>query len=150
MDMTLLEKRIIEAEALAPILKAIIMELGLEKVRNLVADINRKASGKYGQELARQTGSVTLADLAHEINKWGAGDSLEVEILEQTDNRFCFNVTRCRFAEAYEKLGIKNMGTALSCCRDFGFIQGFNPKIKLTRTQTIMDGASVCDFRYTL
>ncbi len=150
MDMTLLEKRIIEAEALTPILQAFIEELGLRKVKDLVTNINLKASEKYGRELARQTGSVTLADLANEINKWGAGDSLEVEILEQTEESFCFNVTRCRFAEAYEKLGIKDMGTALSCCRDFGFIHGFNPKVKLTRTQTIMDGASVCDFRYTL
>ena len=71
-------------------------------------------------------------------------------MLEQTENTFFFNVTRCRFAEAYEKLGIMELGVALSCCRDFGFIEGFNPKIKLVRTQTIMEGAPICDFRYTL
>ena len=148
MGITLLEKRIIEAEALAPILRAFIGELGLEKVKAMVTTINLKASEKYGRELARQEDSATLAELANAIDTWGAGDSLEIELLEQTENAFCFNVTRCRFAEAYEKLGIKDMGTALSCCRDFGFVQGFNPNIKLTRTQTIMEGASFCDFRY--
>jgi len=54
-------------------------------------------------------------------------------MIEQTENTFFFNVTRCRFAEAYEKLGIKDLGVTLSCCRDFGFIEGFNPKIKLSR-----------------
>lgn len=27
-------------------------------------------------------------------------------------------------------------------------IEGFNPKITLTRTQTIMEGATHCDFRF--
>ena len=35
MDITLLEKRIIEAEALAPVLKAFIRDLGIEKAREL-------------------------------------------------------------------------------------------------------------------
>ena len=150
MNITLLEKRIIEAEALAPILKVFITELGLEKVRDLVTDINRKTSQQYGPDLGKLSGSTTLADLADEIIKWSAGDALEVKIIEQTENKFYFNVTRCRFAEAYDKLGVRDMGTALSCCRDFGFIEGFNPKIKLDRTRTIMEGALVCDFRYNL
>jgi hypothetical protein len=29
-------------------------------------------------------------------------------------------------------------------------VEGFNPKIKLERTQTIMEGSDHCDFRYTL
>jgi hypothetical protein len=28
-------------------------------------------------------------------------------------------------------------------------IAGFNPDLKLTRTQTVMEGASHCDFRFT-
>jgi len=104
MNTTLLEKRIIEAEALAPILKVVITELGLEKVRDLVTDTNRKTSQQHGRDLGRQSGSTTLADLADEIIKWSAGDALEVEIIKQTQNKFYFNVTRCRFAEAYDNL----------------------------------------------
>jgi len=32
--------------------------------------------------------------------------------------------------------------------QDFPFAEGFASDIKLTRTQTIMQGASHCDFRY--
>ena len=150
MDITLLEKRIIEAEALAPVLKAFIREMGVEKVREIMTEINMEASRQYGRDLAYGLGSVAIAELAHEIKSWSAGGSLEEEMLEQTENTFFFNVTRCQFAEAYEKLGIKDLGVALSCCRDFGFIEGFNPKIKLVRTQTIMEGAPICDFCYCL
>jgi hypothetical protein len=34
--------------------------------------------------------------------------------------------------------------------RDFALVEGFNPKINLTRTQTIMEGADYCDFRFTM
>ena len=48
----------------------------------------------------------------------------------------------------YEHLGIPELGKMLSCDRDFAFIEGFNPNIQLTRTQTIMEGADICDFRF--
>jgi hypothetical protein len=70
--------------------------------------------------------------------------------LEQTGNRFAFNVTRCRYAEMYRALGIPELGALLSCNRDAALIAGFNPDIKLIRSQTIMEGAPFCDFRYTL
>ena len=34
------------------------------------------------------------------------------------------------------------------CNRDGAFCEGYDPKLKLERTQTIMQGASHCDFRY--
>ena len=36
----------------------------------------------------------------------------------------------------------------LGCDRDFALMIGFNPKIKFTRTQTIMERADYCDFRF--
>jgi len=49
----------------------------------------------------------------------------------------------------YRALGIPELGALLSCNRDFALIQGFNPDVDLTRTQTIMEGAPFCNFRYT-
>jgi hypothetical protein len=71
-------------------------------------------------------------------------------VIEQTEDVFSFNVTRCRYAELYEKLGIRELGSALSCARDYALIEGFNPDVSLKRTQTIMEGAPHCDFRYGL
>lgn len=36
----------------------------------------------------------------------------------------------------------------LVCTADFATAEGFGPDIELTRTQTIMQGATHCDFRY--
>jgi len=45
-------------------------------------------------------------------------------------------------------MGLGDIGDLLSCCRDSAFCQGYDPRIELTRTQTILAGASHCDFRY--
>jgi hypothetical protein len=53
-----------------------------------------------------------------------------------------------RYAEMYRALGVPELGALLSCNRDFALGEGFNPEMTLTRTQTIMEGAPFCDFRY--
>ena len=45
-------------------------------------------------------------------------------------------------------MGLGDIGHLLSCNRDATFCEGYDPRLKLTRTQTIMQGASHCDFRY--
>jgi L-2-amino-thiazoline-4-carboxylic acid hydrolase len=65
------------------------------------------------------------------------------------DERLDFNVTRCRYAEFYKDLGLADLGYLVHCNRDHAMIDGFNPDLKLTRTQTVMEGASHCDFRFT-
>ncbi len=50
----------------------------------------------------------------------------------------------------YRALGLSDLGGSLSCQRDYALAQGFNPAIELTRTQTIMEGAPFCDFRFRL
>jgi hypothetical protein len=71
-----------------------------------------------------------------------------MDVLEQNEERLSFNVTRCRYAEMYRALGIPELGALLSCNRDFALVEGFNRDVELTRTQTIMDGATHCDFPF--
>ena len=79
---------------------------------------------------------------------WMQDDALTIEVVEQSDERYGFNVTRCRYAEMYRELGIPELGAVLSCNRDFSLIEGYNKDVELTRTQTLMEGKSHCDFRY--
>ena len=95
-------------------------------------------------------GGSGLEDFARSMEDWKKGDALEMDVLSQSGEEYAFNVTRCRYAELYRALGIAEVGALLSCNRDFSLIEGFNPDIELTRTQTIMQGASHCDFRFAL
>jgi hypothetical protein len=70
-------------------------------------------------------------------------------VKEQSSNRFAFHVTRCEYAKMYREMGLGDIGHLLSCQRDGTFCEGYDPKLKLQRSQTIMQGASHCDFTYT-
>jgi hypothetical protein len=48
----------------------------------------------------------------------------------------------------YAELGMRALGSQLSCGRDGAFCSGFNPRLRFERTQTLMQGASHCDFRF--
>jgi len=81
---------------------------------------------------------------------WTKDDALVIETLHQDAARYDFNVTRCRYAEMYREMGLAELGAVLSCNRDGAFCEGYHPKMRLERTQTIMGGATHCDFRYTM
>ena len=148
--LSLLQRREIEARIVGPLLRAVAAELGPEKTlalaRGVISDLARQA----GADLALRFGEATLETFAQSLDLWREGGALEIEMIEQSAERLSFNVTRCRYAEMYQALGIPELGAALSCNRDFALIQGFNPAVKLTRTQTLMGGATHCDFRYEL
>ena len=149
-DISLIERRVIEAQAVAPLIIAFGKKVGLEQAKAIVQRINEEASRDYGRRCAAAMGSNTMSDLAKEVASWGEGGVLKEEILELNESTYAFNVTDCLYVKHYEALGVRMFGYCLSCCRDKPFVEGFNPKITLNRTQTIMEGAPYCDFRYTL
>jgi hypothetical protein len=145
-----LTRREVEARILAPMLDAMGEAFGRKRVLEVMRETIVKIAKKQGAELAGYLGGVTLQHFAESLRDWTRDDALEIDVIEQTEETFSFNVTRCRYAELYEKLGIRELGSALSCARDYALIEGFNPDVSLKRTQTIMEGATHCDFRYCL
>lgn len=143
-----LTRREVEARILAPVIDALGEVFGREQVVEIVRQTIIKVAQEQGAQLAAAMGDNSLAALAESLRFWTQDNALEIEVLAQDAERFEFNVTRCRYAELYRALGIPELGAVLSCNRDWALIQGFNPEIELTRTQTIMQGAPFCDFRY--
>lgn len=143
-----LTRREVEARILAPIIDALGEAFGREAVIDVVRDAIIRIAQAQGAALADSMGDNALPSFANSLRFWTQDNALEIEVLAQDEERFDFNVTRCRYAELYRALGIPELGAVLSCNRDWALIQGFNPTIELTRTQTIMGGAPCCDFRY--
>ena len=57
-------------------------------------------------------------------------------------------VKRCAYAGFYKALGEPGLGFLMISAADFATAEGFGPDIRFTRTQTIMQGADHCNFRY--
>jgi hypothetical protein len=56
--------------------------------------------------------------------------------------------TRCPFADHARSRGLQDAGYARYCAGDWGIARGFDPRVRLTRTKTLMRGDDCCDHRY--
>jgi len=149
MDIPLIEQIKIQAQVLIPLVKTLQAELGDERANTIV----RKALGdmyrKYGEKWWRTQGARDLGEkMASAFDMYAAGDALDYEVIKQAPDAFEINVTGCRYAKFYKEIGAPELGFLLTCSADFLMAEGFG--VQLTRTQTIMQGASHCDFRYAL
>ena len=150
MTLSMLERRRIEANILKQVYDELVARHGEEEARRVVAGVVRRAAVAQGREFReKEPGGTDLRTFADLLPLWTMEDALEIEVEERTDTRFAFKVKRCRYAEMYHAMGLGHIGHLLSCNRDGTFCEGYDPRIKLKRTQTIMQGAPCCDFDYS-
>ena len=117
-------------------------------VARAVAQQLRLFLAQAQQFAAAAEGGTSLQSFIALSGLWQAEDALKIEVREQTDQAYAVDVVRCRDAEMYRAMGLGEIGHLPSFQRDGSFCEGYDPKLKLTRTQTIMEGAGHCDFRY--
>jgi hypothetical protein len=146
----MLERRRVEAKLLAHVYATLSESHGKETAARVVGESVRRAAIEQGAEMAAALGGKTSLETFIDAQElWTRGGALAVEIDEASSSRFAFKVTRCEYARMYREMGLGEIGHLLSCQRDGTFCEGYDPKLKLSRTQTIMQGASHCDFEYT-
>ncbi|PWC56640.1 L-2-amino-thiazoline-4-carboxylic acid hydrolase [Azospirillum sp. TSO22-1] len=149
-QMGILERRRIEAEILKPVYEEMVARFGEAAAQEaLDAAITRAAMTAASNFAKAEPEGTSLQSFADLMPLWQKDDALRMEVQRQDETHYDFNVTRCRYAEMYREMGLGHIGHLLSCNRDGAFCEGYDPKMKMTRTQTIMQGASHCDFRYT-
>ena len=148
--LAMLERRRIEAAILKHVYETLKASDGVETAKRTIAEAVRQSAMEQARQFAAAVGGNTsLATFADEQELWTRGGALETQVLEKSDTRYRFNVTRCKYAEMYRDMGLGEIGHLLSCQRDGTFCEGYDTRLTLKRTQTIMQGASHCDFDYT-
>ena len=134
----------IQSRALIPVVKAFEAELGKEKAHMI--------AGKAIADSFAQFMSSRLKD--RNTHPGETDDNSEnpvvVEIIENTDTVYAYNVTKCGYAEYFRNKGEPEIGYLLTCGTDFAMNDTLRPNWEFHRTQTLMEGASHCDFRYKL
>jgi hypothetical protein len=146
--LTHLERRKIEAGVLVPMLQAFQRAIGAERANEIAREVIVELARKEGAQWAKQNGAG-LEGIDKTSAVWSGGGSLKIETVAKTGERLEFNVTSCQYAEYFKSLGLPELGALFHCSRDFAMVEGFSPELKLERTQTIMQGASHCDFRFS-
>ena len=148
--LAMLEKRRIEAGILKHVYDTLKASHGVEVAKRAIADsVRASAMEQAGQMAAAVSGRTSMQTFIDRQELWTRGGALETELKEKSETRYRYNVTRCKYAEMYREMGLGEIGHLLSCQRDGTFCEGYDTRLKLKRTQTIMQGASHCDFDYT-
>jgi len=149
-DISFLKQAQLQAQVLVPVLRALRKRLGNEEANKLVADALRD----WSREQFRR-----IADASHGkgLDNWKGiwanafekiGDGFELDMLRQDDAAQDFNVTRCPYAEFFHALDEPELGALILCEQDLHLAEMVGgDDVQFDRTQTIMQGATYCDFR---
>lgn len=150
-ELGILARRRIEAEIIKPIYQILVREIGKARAQAVIGEAVEQAAIGAGREFAsKEPGGATLRSFVKLQYLWEKDNALDVRVIDDDGQQYNYDVTRCRYAEMYQEMGLGEIGHLLSCARDDKFIVGYAPEVELQRTTTIMSGDACCDFRYRL
>ena len=74
--------------------------------------------------------------------------AMDYEFVEESKNAFEIKVSRCLWAETFRQANAAEIGYVTICHPDYPMTTAFNPKIKMIRSKTLMQGHDCCNHRY--
>ncbi|HOI44845.1 MAG TPA: L-2-amino-thiazoline-4-carboxylic acid hydrolase [Candidatus Aminicenantes bacterium] len=135
-----------------PIWRGFEREMGSERFIVMLKSVIDKEAKAQSAAMAEKLGKSDFAAYFQDLRKpnpfWQ--HALTYEIVEDAPKAFEIKVTECLWAKTYGDAKAADLGYVLSCYGDFASAQGFNPKMRLVRTKTLMQGDEFCNHRYTL
>jgi len=147
----ILARRRVEAEIIKPIYEILKRDVGTAQAQAVIGEAIRGAAIQAGQQFAaKETGGTSIGSFVALQVLWEKDDALDISVQREDALHYDYDVHRCSYAEMYHAMGLGEIGHLLSCARDAVFIEGYDPRIELTRTTTLMQGGPRCDFRYRM
>ena len=131
----------IQARVLIPVIKALEKELGKERAHQIVGDAIAESYAAY--RAGKEPDAVD--------DPRAAGDTIfpvESEVVEDSETRYGVNMKACAFADYFRQIGEPEIGALMTCGVDFAVERDLRPSWRFERTQTLMQGARHCDFRW--
>jgi hypothetical protein len=135
-----------------PLLNFLAEEIGKERLIKMLKEHTAEKSLGVGKMMAGRAGGNSFADLKKIFSPDSQvfKDTLTFTITEDTENAYEINVTECITASVFLKAKSGDFGWATVCYGDYAMATGFNPKIKMVRDKTLMQGDAYCNHRYLL
>lgn len=128
-------------------------------MKNLKDQIGQE---KFIELLKESSKRIHLSDINKDtnytrrtFNRWSSfvkkanenmNDRLTYEILADEDNKLEIKFTECLWAKTFIEAEASDIGFAGICYQDFAMTKSYNPKIKLIREKTLMQGNECCHF----
>lgn len=135
------EKRIADDTQLVFMGRTMERIYGPESVDALVEHQHAKTRRRW-EEKAKQDGRQDPGYLLCLFSK----HAHEFEVVRNDPECLEVKVTRCVHAEVFRSFNAADLGQKLICGGDDAVVQGFNPRMKLSRPSLLMNGGPCCHF----
>lgn len=135
---------------LIPLLQGLAEELGDQDFIEVLKKAGIRTGSSRGVAHAKNLGSDSFAAFTGVMRDPDRFVShvITYEVVEDTDEAFEINVTECLWGKTFRAADAQDMGYAAICHPDYGEAQGFNPKMRMIRTKTLMQGHDCCNHRW--
>ena len=124
-------------------------EFGEERTIEFLKKRTTREMLDYGKFQAEKYGDNSFQKYIEQFRS-GYENSLTMKIVEDSEKAFELEVTECLWASTFLKAEAGDIGYAAVCWGDYSWVEGFNPKIKMIRDKTLMQGHPICNHRYIL
>ena len=115
LEMSHLKRREIQAPIAACLIRGFAQLMGQDKAVEAATAAVQADAMMAGRIMAEKYGGNTMKELGRVVKEiWAADDAITIHVLEETEQNLSFDVTRCRYAELYEKAEMKDLGFCLS------------------------------------
>lgn len=128
--------------------RALEKEWGKKKLLAYLKKIATETGLGIGKNHAKSVGENSFASYVNTFRGPGYKDTLTMKIVEDTETAFEVKVTECVWAKVFLAMKAGDIGYSWVCHADYTWASGFNPKIKMIRDKTLMQGDACCNHRY--
>ncbi len=141
-------------ETQVDVTNAFVPVVGREKAIDVVEKMSEMKSVEAANHWVKGYGSIeNFNDFKNFFKKQMSTElmknALTYEIVEDSDEKLEFKITECLWAKILNDLNEAEQGYRIYCKPDFMMARTFHPKVKLTRTKTLMQGKEYCNHTYT-
>ena len=149
-SISLLQRVTLQAEVLVPLLQHLRAELGEAQANALVYPVLRDCVRRWTVALAssESDSAIETWQRASDAVTAQAAADVDWEVLRDDESGLDFDVTACRFADFFRRLGEPELGAILTCEIDDHIAEQAATAVSFSRPETIMQGGARCPFRY--
>jgi len=135
-----------------PVMKAMGAEMGREKLVEMLKRASSAAAEQDARETLKKNPKNDFATFAAEVRSSSPlfEHALTAKIVEDTQTAIEMRITECLWAKTFRGADAADIGYASMCFPDFAYAPAFNPKMKMIRTKTLMQGNDCCNHRWVV
>jgi len=139
--------RVMHFTEMAELIRGLHEKFG-DEVYKTVAKLNGDKAFNEWKEITQKKGNNSIDDLIKLLWEPLKNEGFQYEIIGKTETGVQLKCTYCPIVDLAKYCGITKEALHMFCQNDFYIAEGFNSKIGLKRTKTLMEGHDCCDHFY--